>query len=315
MLPLLYIALGLLGLWLGTRWIINSATDIAARLNLSPAFVGLAILAVGTDLPEIFVSIHASLLHLKGVESSGIIVGNALGSCISQITLILGVAALFSVFTLTRQQWYRDGFALLMSILLLFVFGLDGIITRLEGTVMILSYALYYYLLTRDNQADTKEISVTEKTRPATIIVFLLLLGFATLIYSAHLVVNNTMLLAERWGVTQSFLGVAIIGLGTSLPELAVSIGAAFRKSTGMAIGNIIGSNIFDGFIPVGLGGTISTINVDKSVLIFDLPALAFVTLLVLLLLRTKRGISRREAVAMIGLYFGYIAARFILIG
>lgn len=315
MLPLFYIASGLIGLWLGTRWIINSATDIAARLNLSQTFVGLAILAVGTDLPELFISARASIMHLNGVESSGIIVGNALGSCISQITIILGVSALFSVFTLTRQQWYRDGFALLISILLLFAFGLDGVVTRLEGIIMILSYTLYYYLLMRNIGADPKEATVSSSTRSVALIIFFLLVGFGTLIYSAHLVVDNALFLAERWGVTQSFLGIAIIGLGTSLPELAVSIGAAFRKSTGMAIGNIIGSNIFDGFIPVGLAGTISTVNVDSSVLLFDLPALTLVTLVVLVFLRTKQGLARREAFAMIGLYFTYVVARYIFIG
>lgn len=310
----LFIALGLFGLWLGTKWIINGATEIAARFNLSHTFIGLAVLAVGTDLPEIFVTLKASILHLRGVESSGIIVGNAIGSSISQITVILGVSALFSVFTLTRGQWYRDGIALLMSILLLLVLGLDGRINRIEGIVMLCSYLTYFSLLMKNNHNSEEKI-IPQSNKPVTLVIFLLLLGFGTLIFSAHLVVQNSMLLADRYGISQSFLGVAIIGLGTSLPELAVSVGAAFRKSTGMAIGNIIGSNIFDGFIPIGLGGVISTVNVERNVLQFDIPALALVTILVLILLRTKRGVSRPEAIIMIALYVIYVALRYVLIG
>ena len=119
---MLLILIGLVGLWLGTKWIINGATGIAKRFNLSHSFVGLAILAVGTDLPEVFVSLKASFLHLKGIESSGIITGNAIGSSISQITFILGIAGLFLNFTMTKKDLWRDGIALLSSMILLFVF-------------------------------------------------------------------------------------------------------------------------------------------------------------------------------------------------
>src|SRR5665647_193200 len=129
---------GLIGLWLGTKWIINGALGIAKRFNLSHSFVGVAILAVGTDLPEVFVSVKAALLHLRGIESSGIITGNAIGSSISQITFILGVAGLFLNFTVAKKDLRRDGIALLSSILLLFVFGFDGIITRLEGGMLLI---------------------------------------------------------------------------------------------------------------------------------------------------------------------------------
>ena len=116
---MLLILIGLVGLWLGTKWIINGATGIAKRFNLSHSFVGLAILAVGTDLPEVFVSLKASFLHLKGIESSGIITGNAIGSSISQITFILGIAGLFLNFTMTKKDLWRDGIALLSSMILM----------------------------------------------------------------------------------------------------------------------------------------------------------------------------------------------------
>ncbi len=306
---MLLIIIGLVGLWLGTRWIISGAIGIAKRFNLSHSFVGVAILSVGTDLPEVFVSIKASILHLSGIESSGIITGNAIGSSISQITFILGVAGLFLNFTMAKKELLRDGIALIASILILILFGIDGIITRLEGGILLTTYLVYYFILLKSPTEHTDDNSAGKEYSNSAL-AFFLLAGFSLLIFSSHLVVENAMLLAENWGVAQSFVGITIIGLGTSLPELAVSVGAAIRKSAGMSIGNIIGSNIFDGFIPIGIGGVISTTNMDSNLLKFDLPALLAMTILVLIFLRTKRGISRIEGISLIAIFFLYIAIK-----
>ncbi|MGZ5242975.1 MAG: sodium:calcium antiporter [Bacteroidia bacterium] len=303
---------GLFGLWLGTRWVINGATGLAKLLNLSHAFVGLGILAVGTDLPEVFVTVKASLLQLQGIESSGIITGNAMGSSISQISIILGIAGLFITFKVARKDIYRNGFFLVGSMFLLLVFGNDRVINRIEGAIMITAYLVYYILLLRSCVAGKDENSqVKSYSVPA--IIFFLLFGLVVLAYSSHLVVENGMLLAEKWGVSQSFIGIAIIGLGTSLPELVVSIGAAFRKSAGLSVGNIIGSNIFDGLIPIGLGGVISQTKVESSLLYFDLPFLFAITILVLVFLTTQRGISQREGLIMISAYLLYIFSKVMM--
>ena len=264
---------------------------------------------MGTDLPEVFVTVKASLLHLKGIESSGIITGNAIGSSISQITLILGIAGLFLNFTMVKKDLLRDGIALLTSIILLFVFGIDNIITRFEGVILLVMYLLYYFILIKGNTENTDN-NFSGKEYSITTLVFFLLLGFLILIFSSHLVVQNAMLIAEKWGVTQSFVGILIVGIGTSLPELAVSVGAAIRKSAGMSVGNIIGSNVFDGFIPIGLGGVISTTNMDNNLLKFDLPFLLAATLLVLIFLRTKRGISKLEAIILLSIFLLYIGMK-----
>ncbi|MBK8522344.1 MAG: calcium/sodium antiporter [Ferruginibacter sp.] len=300
---------GLIGLWLGTKWIINGALGIAKRFNLSHSFVGVAILAVGTDLPEVFVTVKASLLHLKGIESSGIITGNAIGSSISQITFILGVAGLLMNFTMIKKDLWRDGIALLASVLMLFFFGIDGIVTRLEGVILLLMYMIYYFILVRNKTLNTDDNANGVDYSNIALALFLVF-GFSVLIISSHLVVENAMKLAEKWGVAQSFIGIAIIGLGTSLPELAVSVGAAIRRSAGMSVGNIIGSNIFDGFIPIGLGATISTTNMEGNLLRFDLPFLFGVTFLVLIFLKTKKGISKPEGIILIVIFLLYILAK-----
>ncbi|HRD37882.1 MAG TPA: calcium/sodium antiporter [Bacteroidia bacterium] len=300
------ITIGLIGLWLGTKWVINAALGIANLFKLSHGFVGVAILAVGTDLPEVFVTLKASLLQLSGVESSGIITGNAIGSSISQITVILGIAALLLTFKMPKSELILNGIFLLLSVALVYVFGHDGNITRVEGILLIITYLLYYYLLLRNNK---DEAAAENEGAPDSIpkIILLLIAGLIVLIGSSHLVVENAMELAKAWGVEQSFVGIAVIGLGTSLPELAVSIGAAMKKSAAMSVGNVIGSNIFDGLIPIGLGASITDVKLESEFLRIDLPILFFSSLLVIVFLMTKKGMSRLEGIVLILIYLAYI--------
>lgn len=300
------IIIGLIGLWLGTKWVINAALGIANLFKLSHGFVGVAILAVGTDLPEVFVTLKASLLQLSGVESSGIITGNAIGSSISQITVILGIAALLLTFKMPKNELILNGIFLLLSVVLVYVFGHDGNITRVEGILLIITYLLYYYLLLRNNKDKTAAENEGAPNSILKIILFLIA-GLIVLVGSSHFVVENAMELAKAWGVEQSFVGIAVIGLGTSLPELAVSIGAALKKSAAMSVGNVIGSNIFDGLIPIGLGASITDVKLESGFLRIDLPILFFSSLLVIVFLMTKKGMSRLEGIVLILIYLAYI--------
>lgn len=282
---------------------------MGTRLQWSPTFIGLAVLAVGTDLPEIFVSIQAAYLQLQGIESSGIITGNAIGSSISQITIVLGAAALFMNFTLPKRDILLNGTFLLASIILLVLLGLDGIIRRWEGGLLLFMYLVYYLVIAKQ----TTPGSETQPTAPELTwlkILRLMIGGFILLITSAHFVVEHAMRLAQLWGVTQSFVGIFLVGLGTSLPELAVSINAALRKASGLSIGNIIGSNVLDTTMPIGLGGVISTTRLDLNLVTFDLPLLFLVSLITVLLLNGRRGITRMEGALLILIYLGYVVVK-----
>lgn len=307
---ILLLLFGLVGLWFGTKLVIDGALGIAKRYNLSHSFVGIAILGVGTDLPEVFVTLKASLLQLQGIPSSGIITGNAIGSCFSQITLILGIAGLFLKFTMAKKDLVRDGLALIGSIVFLFIFGKDGTISRGEGLLMLLIYIVYYLFLIQ-SASNHGDDSSSGKDFSKRILAILLLGGLVVLVFSSHLVVSNAMIIASKWGVEQSFVGIVIIGIGTSLPELAVSVGAALKKSASLSVGNVIGSNIFDGLIPIGLGGVISTVTIQSNLLQFDLPLLLLYTVVVLYFLKTKRGISTFEGGILVALFFIYLAIKF----
>lgn len=307
----LFIIAGLIGLWLGTKWILKAALGFAKIFNLSHAFVGLALLSVGTDLPEIFVTVKAAILQLGGTESSGIITGNVIGSTVCQITAIIGISALFLRFNLVKKSVYTHGFFLLGSIALLFLFSLNGTVSRFEAAILLLAYITYYIILI-NGSTDKENDNENVKTSSKPILIGYFIIGLITLIISSNLVVDNAMLIALQWGVEQSFVGIIIIGLGTSLPELAVSIGAAFKKAAGLSIGNIIGSNIFDTLVPMGIGGLISPIAFNHKLVVFDLLILFATSILVLLFLKSKKGISKTEGTILIGIYATYIGLKII---
>lgn len=305
----LLIVVSLAGLWLGTRWIINSALQIALHFGMSQGVVGLAILAVGTDLPEVFVSIKASLDQYAGTSTSGIITGNAIGSSLCQISIILGIAALVTTFKINSRELYREGGTLLASVVILYLMGSDGTISRKEGMLLILIYIFYYWLLLRTREQ--QERNDAEKLPNPIFTWLLLLLGLVTLIGASHVVVDNAVSLSNQYGLEQSFAGAVIVGLGTSLPELAVSLGAALKKSPGLSVGNILGSNIFDGLIPIGLGATIHPIEFHSNLLKYDLPILAGITLLCLFILKTKRGLSLIEGLILILCFLTFIFVKY----
>jgi cation:H+ antiporter len=303
---------GLLGLWLGTKFIISGALGFAKRFNLSHSFVGLGILAIGTDLPEVFVTLEASYFQLKGIESAGIITGNAIGSSLGNTTIVLGISALVVTFKMSPGEWLRNAVFSILSIAILITVGLDGHINRVESGCLLLSFGAYYYLLFRYQKPRSADNAATPD-KSLTMLTLLLLSGVIILTFSSDLVVSNAILLAKTWGLSQSFVGIAIVGLGTSLPELAVSVGAALRKEIGLSVGNIIGSNIFNNLVLIGLSGLIKPIHLETNLVRFDLPFLLAVTILALFYLHTKRGVSRLEGLSLILIYTGYLALKISL--
>ncbi|MGI9544420.1 MAG: calcium/sodium antiporter [Cyclobacteriaceae bacterium] len=305
MLALIYLLLGLIGLWLGTELIIRGALTIAEYYKLSHVFIGLTILAIGTDLPELIVAIDASLLQNSGQETSGIIIGNALGSCLNQITIVLGIAGMLGYLTLTKKAIKQDGLVLVGAIILFFLVGFDGTISTIEGFSLIIVYLIYYVRLLYGEKVPEK----LKKELPKKIWQNLIYLlgGIGLVIFTSDVVVNNAIALAELWDVPQSFIGIVFIALGTSLPELAISLNAARKKAVGLSVGNIIGSNIFDLMVPVGVGASLSDLDVASNLLWRDLPVLFLVTVVVLIFFSKKKGLQRKEAISLVGIYLLYV--------
>jgi cation:H+ antiporter len=296
---------------LGTELVIKGAVNIAEYYNLSQVFVGLAILSIGTDLPEIVIAINASLHNAIGnTETSGIIIGNAIGSSFSQISVVLGTIGLLGYLTLKRRHLYEDGIMLLGSVLLVILLGIDGKISRVDGIVLIVIYLIYYIRLFHQERIG-KKIKKKSSIHIRKDILFLII-GIIIVIFTSELVVNNSIRFAENFGVRQSFVGIIIIGLGTSLPELALSLNAVRKKASGLSVGNLIGSNIFDMLIPVGMGASISEIEIEKGLVLFDLPFLLILSFIVLFFFFKIKGLQKIEAVILIGLFVLYAALKIV---
>ena len=305
----LLLIVGLSGLWFGTGRVIKAAINISDFFGFSQLFIGIAVLAIGTDLPEMVIAINASLQDaLTETETSGIVIGTSIGSSFAQITLVLGIVGLIDYLTLTKRHLYEDGTVLLGAVLLIFVLGFDGNISSIEGIALVLVYLIYYLTLFHSEKVSKRLQKKINRTVWKDM--FMLMLGMVIVIITSELVVDNAILIADRYGLRQSFVGIILIGLGTSLPELALSLGALREKAASLSVGNIIGSNIFDLLVPLGLGSSISEIEFDKSLVWFDLPFLFVVTFMALFFFYKKKGLQKIEATLLICAFVLYASLK-----
>ena len=302
-----FLLLGIIGLLLGAQLVVKASKNLADYYKISPLFLGLTILTIGTNLPELVVSMTAAYQKVMGIDTSGIVMGNIIGSGMGQISFTLGFLGLFATISLTKRRLSRDGFAALISVVLLFLASWDGVVTRLEGVQLIIIYIIYFLIIYREEKV-TKKVRRTEKVYPVWILMSLLG-GLAILVFSSHVVVEYSMVLAESWDVSQAWIGMIIIGFATSLPELAVAVSAIRSGVIGLSVGNLVGSNVFDLLFVLGGVAVISEISVEHSVINFYLPFLFLTSLLVLYFFRTRMKLQKKEAIVLLlmyGFYFGF---------
>jgi cation:H+ antiporter len=309
LIPLTLLSFGIAGLWAGTILAVRGALALSDRYGLSHGFVGLVVLAIGTDLPELVVAIDGGLKQLGGVETSGMVVGAAVGSAIVQGSLVVGAAGLFGYLPSGPKMVRRYGSMLLFTIGLGAVLTIDGTADRVDGAILLGVYAIYFAALFRFERRSGEEaaqLPVPGRLSPTQATVA----GLGIVVASAHMVVEGGVALAEALGMSQTLLAVIFVGAGTSLPELALSIRAAAERHGSLSLANVIGSNIFDLLVPVGAGAVIHPLTVSRGTLLFDLPAAAVVTVALSIFLVRRRGLQKPEAAVMIALYVAYVAVR-----
>lgn len=267
----LILILGLALIILGAEWLVDGASGIARRLNISEFVIGLTIVGFGTSCPELVVSLTGAI-----AANSNISIGNVLGSNIFNTLLILGTTALVSPIAITRNNRLRDIPVTLMVTILLVVCGMSHTLfklgaadnlTRLEGVVFLVLFAIYiYFCFKTDDGSSVEEAPAKEK--PVAIAILLTLAGLAGLIFGGRWFVNSAVHIASALGVSDKFIAITLLAGGTSLPELAACIVAAAKKKGQLALGNILGSNIFNILLILGTSAVVSPISLGSISLV-----------------------------------------------
>jgi cation:H+ antiporter len=310
MLDFLLLLVGLIGLWGGSELLIGAAISLADRFRLSDAYIGMVVLAIGTDLPEIFVAVDASVHSLTGDDYSSIVIGSAIGSCIGQFGLVFGIAGCFGFASRPFRRGLRNAVFLLGGLAAVAAFSLDGVITRTQGWLLIGFYAAYLLSLAlwrtpAEPSGDLPPQHALSKD------LTWLLLGFLLLLVAAELTVTHAVGFATYVGLSQLSVSAVIIGIGSSLPELSVSLVALWRGRGGLSVGNLMGSNVLDTLLVPGIGAALSPLAVPPEVITIDIAVQALVTVLVLgFLYASPRGIKTPEALLLLAIYLAYIGVR-----
>lgn len=280
MTPALYLGAllgGILLLTVSAERLVHGATVLARHLSVSPTLIGLTLVAFGTSAPEIIISALAAWDGRPGIA-----VGNVLGSNIANLGLILGIALALQPAPLDRRLLQREGPLLAAATLGSWALMADGMLHRIDGLVLLLGLAgmLYWILSHREENPH----AVAEDPNPGSAVPGLaraalwVLIALAVLLASARMTIWGAVGIAELLGVSEWLIGLTVVAIGTSLPELATTVAAAFRRESGMALGNLVGSNLFNLLAVLGIAGTIQPLALTPMALGRDLPAMVLLT-------------------------------------
>ena len=303
----------LLLLWSADKFIDGSAAT-ARYLGMSPLLIGMVIVGFGTSVPEMIVSAMAAF-----ADSPELALGNAYGSNITNIALILGVTALIAPVAVQSKILRRELPVLLGSIVLVTLLSWNHALSRQDALVLLTMFGLLMYAFIRDDlktcgdelQVESEKEYTAPKLTRAKAAAFVAI-GLVGLIVSSRMLVWGAVSIARSLGVSDLIIGLTVVALGTSLPELAASVSAALKKEHDIALGNIIGSNLFNIFCVVGIAGVIKPMEVAREVLVRDIPVMFGVTLLLFLFCCARKGcrgiITRVNGVVFLLIYVAYTA-------
>lgn len=291
-------------LYFGAEWLVGGASSFAARLHISPLIIGLTIVSMGTSAPELVVSIKAAM-----VGQSALSVGNVLGSNLFNVALILGVSAFIIPLAVKKQLLKVDVPVMLGATLLFLIMFIDGRLSFFESLILLvlfLAYMIYLFIvaLKNKNNAESEE-GFIRIYKHWMLDIVLIALGLAGLIFGSDLLVKNAIIIAQKLGMSEAMIGLTIVAAGTSVPELATSVVAAVKGHSDIAIGNVVGSNIFNLLLILGVAGVIYPIETPDISLVDNVFMLG-VGILLWLFMNTSIKINRWQGLAFLLSYVGY---------
>lgn len=289
----------------GADFFVEGGSSLARILRVPSAVIGLTIVAMGTSAPEASVSITAAISG-----NNDIAVSNIVGSNIFNILIVVGVCAAISAFKVNPDILKRDIPLNVIISFILIIFALDRKITRVEGIILLILMTGYLLamiisaLKNREEENNIRELSLTKS-------LLLIAIGLAGVIYGGNLVVDNAVVIAESLGLSQNFIGLTIIAIGTSLPELVTSIVATGKGDSGLALGNVVGSNLFNVMFILGMSATISPLNV-LSESVTDMVIMTLIAIILFAFSKFRKNMGKQEGFIFIILYIIYTAYLFI---
>ena len=258
---ILFLIAGSAMLYYGAEWIVKGGSNIATRLGIPSLVIGLTIVAFGTSLPELIVSVIAAL---EG--SSAIAVGNVVGSNVANVGLVLGLSALIFPITVNYDHLKRDLLIYLVVCTLFIFFAFDGRLSQFEGMIFVISLIFYILFCIKSPTGEKSEVEEVVEGGMWNL-VGLIIGGIAFLSIGADLFVDGAIFMAQYLGISEVVIGMSVVAFGTSLPELATSAMAAFRKESAISVGNIVGSNIFNILSVLGIASMIHPLDSPKEIL------------------------------------------------
>lgn len=299
---------GFVVLVLGADWLVNGASALAKRYKVSDLAIGLTIVAFGTSAPELVVNVFAAA---QGHHD--IVLGNIIGSNNFNLLVILGIAGLITPLVVQSSTVWKEIPFSLLAVAMLYIFANDlftdgpGVLSRIDGIVLLVFFALFLWYVAKQLKSDPHESEVPHKKYSALKMTLLIVGGLAGLVIGGRLVVTSAVEMARVFGMSEKLIGLTIVAAGTSLPELATSVVAALKKNNDIAVGNIIGSNIFNIFLILGLSSVIQPVSFS-TVFNADLLLLTFGTLLLFIAMFTGKShrLDRWEAAILLMMYIGY---------
>lgn len=309
-LSIISLIVGLVGLYFGGEWLVSGASRLARSLGIPALIVGLTVVSIGTSAPELLVSLSAALSG-----SSDISVGNVVGSNIANVGLILGITGLIYPISVNITLLRRQIPLMLGVVFLGYFLVFDGTVTQTDGFILLaglIGFIVFMILSSRREQQEMPdEPDEPEHDIPPDQVkrgreAVRLLVGMIVLMAGAHFTVSGATDIAESIGIPELIIGVTLVALGTSLPELVTSVMAALRQQSDIAIGNVVGSNIFNILAIMGATAAVQPIEVQPSVIQFDMPVMLGFAILVLPF-ALDRKLGRRESIFFLVAYVAYI--------
>lgn len=306
MIQVVLLVVGFVLLVKGADWFVEGAASIADKFGIPQIVIGLTIVAMGTSAPEAAVSISAAL---KG--SAEITIGNVVGSNILNILIILGLTSVIHTIAVQRTTIHYEIPMVIGITVLLAVMGLhNNVVSRLEGVVLMgcmVVYMMYLLRLAKRGVVENEELEEYAEKAPMGKLIFLVIIGVVAIVWGSDIAVNAATAIARIFGMSERFIGLTIVALGTSLPELVTSVTAAMKGNSDIAVGNIVGSNLFNIMFVVGITAIITPVVYNPAFLVDSVVAVGTAVLLLLCVFR-KEMLNRLHGIIMLACYGGYFA-------